>query len=201
MTPGKRLFDLIAAALLTPIVVPAVGVIAVLIWLREGRPVFYGGERMTTPERGFRLWKFRTMRPDPADSGVTGQDKAGRITPIGRVLRRWRLDELPQLWNLWRGDISVVGPRPPLRQYVERFPDIYREVLRSRPGITGLATILYGRHEARLLARTTTAEETDAVYARTCVPRKARIDLIYQRHRSFCYDLEIVAKTFLPFLR
>lgn len=201
MTPQKRLFDLLVAAILTPFVAPAVAMIAALIWLREGGPIFHAGERMTTPTRGFTLWKFRTMRPDPSDSGVTGADKANRITPLGRVLRRTRLDELPQLWNLWAGDISVVGPRPPLRQYVERFPEIYRPVLKSRPGITGLATILYNRHEQMLLARTATRDETDRVYARNCVPRKARIDLIYQRHQSLCFDIAVIAKTFLPFLR
>lgn len=201
MTPQKRLFDLFVAAILTPFVVPMVAVVALLIWSREGGPVFHTGERMTTPTRGFTLWKFRTMRPDPTDSGVTGADKADRITPLGRLLRRTRLDELPQLWNLWKGEISVVGPRPPLRQYVEQFPQIYGPVLRSRPGITGLATIIFNRHEQMLLARTRSRDETDAVYARNCVPRKARIDLIYQRHQSLCFDIAIIAKTFLPFLR
>jgi lipopolysaccharide/colanic/teichoic acid biosynthesis glycosyltransferase len=201
MTPQKRLFDLVVALLLTPVVVPMVVLVAAVIWLREGGPIFHAGERMTTPTRGFTLWKFRTMRPDPTDSGVTGRDKIGRITPLGQVLRRTRLDELLQLWNLWRGDISVVGPRPPLRSYVERFPQVYDVVLRSRPGITGLATIIYNRHEGMLLARSESAAETDAIYARACVPRKARIDLIYQRHQSICFDIEIIAKTFLPFLR
>lgn len=201
MTPQKRLFDLIAAAVLTPVVLPMVLVIALLIRLREGGPIFHKGERMHSPTRGFILWKFRTMRPDPTDSGVTGADKANRITPLGRFLRRARLDELPQLWNLWRGDISVVGPRPPLRQYVERFPEIYGRVLKSRPGITGLATIMYNRHEQMLLKRSRSRAETDAVYARNCVPRKARIDLIYQRHQSICFDIAVIAKTFLPFLR
>jgi lipopolysaccharide/colanic/teichoic acid biosynthesis glycosyltransferase len=201
MTPQKRLFDLVVAAILTPFVVPLVAVVAVLIWRREGGPIFHASERMTTPTHGFTLWKFRTMRPDPTDSGVTGADKADRITPLGRALRRSRLDELPQLWNLWRGDVSVVGPRPPLRQYVERFPQVYDSVLKSRPGITGLATILYNRHEAMLLARTSSRAETDAVYGRNCVPRKARIDLIYQRNQSLCFDMAVIAKTFLPFLR
>lgn len=201
MTPQKRLFDLAVALVLTPFVAPLVALVAALIWWREGGPVFHAGERMTTPTRGFTLWKFRTMRPDPTDSGVTGQDKADRITPLGRVLRRTRLDELPQLWNLWKGEISVVGPRPPLRQYVERFPDIYGRVLRSRPGITGLATVQYNRHEAMLLARSRSRDETDAIYARNCVPRKARLDLIYQRHQSICFDIAIIARTFLPFLR
>ena len=201
MNPAKRAFDLWTAAMITPFVVPMVLVISLVILIRDGRPVFHGGERMKTPTQGFKLWKFRTMRVDPADRGVSGGDKVGRITPTGRWLRRRRLDELPQLWNLWRGDVSVVGPRPPLRLYVERFPGIYAEVLKSRPGLTGLASIYYARHEARLLARTVSAEETDAVYARNCVPRKAHIDLMYQRNWSFCFDLNVVRKTLFPSAR
>lgn len=201
MTPRKRLFDLVVALIVTPFVAPAVAVISVLILIADGRPVFHDGERMMTPTRSFRLWKFRTMRVDPGDSGVTGRDKAARITKLGAFLRRKRLDELPQLWNLWKGEISAVGPRPPLRQYVERFPQFYDQVLKSRPGITGLATVRYNRHEAMLLSRSSSAAETDAIYARACVPRKARLDLIYQRHQSMCLDIRIIAQTFLPFLR
>jgi lipopolysaccharide/colanic/teichoic acid biosynthesis glycosyltransferase len=168
-----------------------------LLWTREGRPLFHVAERMRAPGRPFRLWKLRTMRPAPAaaDSGVSGGDKAARITALGRLLRRSRLDEIPQLWNVIRGDMSFVGPRPPLRQYVERFPDLYAQVLRSRPGITGLATLVYHGHEERLLARCATPEETDALYARACVPRKARLDLIYQRRRSLCWDLWLMMQT------
>lgn len=201
MNPAKRAFDLWTAAMITPFVVPMVLVISLVILIRDGRPIFYGGERMKSPTQGFSLWKFRTMRVDPGDRGVSGGDKHKRITPTGRWLRRRRLDELPQLWNLWRGDVSVVGPRPPLRLYVERFPEVYGEVLKSRPGLTGLASIYYSRHEQRMLARTGSAEETDAVYARNCVPRKAHIDLMYQRNWSFCFDLNVVRKTLFPSAR
>jgi len=201
MTPSKRLFDLFTACVLSVFVVPAVLVIALVILIVEGGPVFHAGERMKTLRQGFRFYKFRTMRPDPTDSGVSGADKFDRITPLGSFLRRTRLDELPQLFNLFRGDISVVGPRPPLREYVERFPDVYEQVLRSRPGITGLATIHFNRHERWLLARSRSRTETDAIYYRACIPRKARLDLIYQTHQGFCFDLMIVLKTFVPSLR
>lgn len=197
----KRAFDLWTAAMITPIVLPAVLIIALIILIRDGRPVFYGGERMKTMDQGFPLWKFRTMKVDPGDSGVSGGDKSDRITRTGRFLRKRRLDEMPQVWNIWRGDISVVGPRPPLRQYVEQFPEIYREVLKNKPGLTGFATIYYSKHEQKLLARTRTVEETDAVYARNCVPRKARIDLMYQRNWSFCFDLNVIRKTLFPSAR
>lgn len=196
MTPGKRALDLALALLLGAVL--AAPFILLLFWLRlrEGRPLFYAAERMRAPDQPFRLWKLRTMAPDPADSGVSGGDKASRITRTGRFLRRTRLDEIPQLWNVLKGDMSFVGPRPPLRQYVERFPVLYAQVLRSRPGLTGLATLRFHRHEERLLARCRTPEETDATYVRACIPRKARLDLIYQRRRTVCLDLAILAQTF-----
>ncbi len=201
MTPAKRALDLALALLLGGLL--AVPFAALLLWLRavEGRPLFHVSERMFAPGRPFRLWKLRTMRPAAGDSGVTGADKRDRITPAGRFLRRTRLDEVPQLWNVIRGEMSFVGPRPPLRQYVERFPELYARVLRSRPGITGLATLRFHGREERLLARCRTAEETDAVYARLCVPRKARLDLIYQRRRTLCWDLWLMAQTAVPALR
>lgn len=201
MTLQKRFLDIVYAMILTPFLVPAIAVFSLIILIQEGRPIFYGAERMKTPTRPFTLWKFRTMTVDPNDSGVSGGDKSARITRIGRFLRKTRMDEFPQLWNLYRGDITFVGPRPPLRQYVERFPDIYAQVLRSRPGITGLASIYYGKHEARLLRACRTPEETDAVYCRRCIPRKATLDLMYQRRQTICLDGEIILKTFVPRLR
>ncbi|ABV95837.1 sugar transferase (plasmid) [Dinoroseobacter shibae DFL 12 = DSM 16493] len=195
MTPGKRALDLILALVLGIVLGPVIAGLALWLRLSQGAPVFHAAERMTTPERGFTLWKFRTMTVAAADSGVSGGDKAARITPAGRWLRRTRLDELPQLWNILRGDLSFVGPRPPLREYVERFPELYGRVLRSRPGVTGLATLTYHAHEERLLAACADPAETDAVYARACVPRKARLDLIYAAHRSVCFDLVLIART------
>jgi lipopolysaccharide/colanic/teichoic acid biosynthesis glycosyltransferase len=159
--------------------------------------VFYVAERMKAPGQPFALWKLRTMRTaDPgSNSGVSGGDKAGRVTATGRLLRRTRLDEVPQLWNVLKGDMSFVGPRPPLREYVERFPQIYARVLQSRPGITGLASLHFHRHEEWLLAQCSTPEETDAVYVRRCIPRKARLDLIYQKRRSIWLDLCLMLET------
>ena len=150
---------------------------------------------MKTPDQSFNLWKLRTMTVVEGDQGVSGGNKRSRITETGAWLRARRLDEFPQLWNILRGDLSFVGPRPPLREYVERFPNIYQEVLKSRPGVTGLATIRFHKHEDRLLSRCQTPEETDDVYCRVCVPRKARLDLIYQRHQSTCYDFDLVFQT------
>ena len=195
MTWRKRLFDLFFVTLLIVILGPIL--LMILIWLlvKEGRPVFYLADRMTTPSRSFRLWKLRTMTVVSEDSGVSGGDKAARITKTGTWLRSKRLDEFPQLWNILKGDLSFVGPRPPLRQYVEANPELYAKVLKSRPGVTGLASIAYHKHEAALLARCQTPEETDAVYSRICVPAKARLDLIYQRHQNMCFDFDLVFQT------
>ena len=195
MTPAKRAMDILLALLLVALLALPFGLF--LLWLRvtQGAPVFYVAERMRAPGRPFRLWKLRTMTLAPPDGGVSGGDKASRITPTGRFLRRSRLDEVPQLWNILIGDMSFVGPRPPLRAYVERFPGLYAQVLRSRPGVTGLATLTFHRHEERLLAACQTPADTDAVYARRCVPRKAHIDLIYQRRRSLGLDLALMAQT------
>ncbi len=195
MTPGKRLLDLTLAFLLAVVLAGPAIVIALWILVRDGRPVFYLSERMRSPDRAFQLWKFRTMRVVSDDSGVSGGDKQSRITPTGRFLRRTRLDEIPQLWNVLKGDMSFVGPRPPLRQYVERFPAIYRQVLKSRPGVTGLATLHFHRHEERLLRSCRTPEETNRVYEQRCIPRKAQLDLIYQRRQTLCLDLLLILKT------
>ncbi len=197
MTFDKRLFDVVLAVLIAALLAVPFAVLVLVLLVKEGRPVFYVAERMRAPGRPFHLWKLRTMTVVPENAGVSGGDKAQRITPTGRFLRKTRLDEVPQLWNVLRGDMSFVGPRPPLRDYVERFPGIYAEVLKSRPGITGLATITFHRHEEWLLAQCATAAETDAVYVRRCVPQKARIDLIYQARRSLCFDLHLMFQTFM----
>ena len=201
MTPAKRIFDILVALLLGALLAVPVVLTALVILIMDGRPVFYISERMKTPTQGFRLIKFRTMKTVAADSGVSGGDKATRVTRTGRFLRRSRLDEVPQLLNVLRGDISFVGPRPPLRQYVERFPDLYAQVLQSRPGVTGLASVYFHAHEEFLLAKAQDAAETDAIYARACVPRKARLDLIYQRQHNLCMDAMIMLKTVFKGLR
>lgn len=195
MTWRKRIFDLFFASLLVIILGPIILWLIWKIWRGQGGPIFYAAERMKGPQTPFKLYKFRTMTVVDEDQGVSGAHKASRVTPMGAKLRAKRLDEFPQLWNILKGDLSFVGPRPPLREYVERFPDIYGEVLKSRPGVTGLATIRFHKHEDALLSRCKTAEETDDVYTRICVPRKARLDLIYQRHQSTCYDFDLVFQT------
>ncbi|WP_297773559.1 sugar transferase [uncultured Roseovarius sp.] len=192
MTPAKRAFDIGLALVLLLVLWPFILGIALLIALIDGRPIFYLSERMKTPETPFCLWKFRTMRVVANDTGVSSGYKKHRVTKLGKRLRASRLDELPQLLNVLRGDMSFVGPRPPLRCYVDACPDIYGEVLSKRPGITGLATLVYHRTEEQLLSACNTAESTENTYFNRCIPRKARLDLIWARHQSLCYDIRLI---------
>ena len=201
MTPAKYLLDLICAIALAIVLSPFIIVVAILILVLDGRPIFYISERMKTQTEGFDLIKFRTMKTVSEDSGVSGGDKSNRITRTGAFLRGARLDEVPQLWNVLRGDISFIGPRPPLRQYVERYPEIYSKVLKSRPGISGLASIYFHAHEEYLLTNAASREETDAIYSRACIPRKARLDLIYQERRNVCMDVSLMLKSVIKQLR
>lgn len=192
MSLSKRLFDLGLLAVFSIVLVPVLLVLVIYLLAKQGAPVFYGSVRMRDTQQAFTLWKLRSMTFDAADQGVSGGDKNGRVTAVGRVLRRSRMDELPQMLNILLGDISFVGPRPPLPAYVARYPDIYQQVLRSRPGITGLASLVFASHEEKLLARCQTAAQTDATYVRRCIPRKARLDLIYQKHQSLAVDAWLV---------
>ncbi len=193
---AKRIADLILAAALA---IPAMGILAVLYLLASvahGRPVLYFGERVRAPGRTFRLVKLRTMTACPTgEQRALGGDLRHRVTPFGAWLRRTRLDELPQLWNVVRGDMSFVGPRPPLQRFVEAAPAAYAEVLRNRPGITGLATVMVCTREERLLAHCRTPAESESVYLRRCLPVKLRIDRIYHRRRSLALDAYVIYLT------
>jgi lipopolysaccharide/colanic/teichoic acid biosynthesis glycosyltransferase len=194
---AKRPFDLFFAFVLGLAVSPLLIYIAWQIKRDSDGPVFYVSERMKTPAQGFGLLKFRTMAvvDDAQNSGVTGANKDDRITEYGAYLRRKRLDELPQFWNIFLGHMSFVGPRPPLREYVERFPDIYNEVLKDKPGVTGLASLTYSKKETALLERCTSAAETDQVYTTKCIPAKAKLDLMYQANYRPCLDYWIICAT------
>ena len=197
----KRLFDIIVALTIVILVLPLIALVSLIILLRDGRPVFYVSERMKSLEQGFALLKFRTMRSDKKDMGATGAHKNNRITKTGLVLRRSRIDEIPQLWNILVGDMSFVGPRPPLRRYIEKFPELYSKVLHNRPSVTGLASVYFHKHEEWLLRNAMSAEETEEIYCRICIPRKARLDLIYQERQSLCMDIMLMLKTVVIRLR
>lgn len=201
MTFLKRLFDLVCGVGLSIVLSPVILLIVIIIYMRDGRPIFHISERMKTVDQPFQLVKFRTMTPSNDDSGVSGGDKDTRITTTGLLIRQKRLDEIPQLWNILKGDMSFVGPRPPLQEYTKKYPEIYGEVLKSRPGVTGLASAHFHKHEEYLLSKCISRQETDEVYSRLCIPRKAKLDLIYQNKRSICFDVSIMLKTVFKSLR
>ncbi|MDO5605714.1 MAG: sugar transferase [Paracoccus sp. (in: a-proteobacteria)] len=196
----KRVVDIVLALILLVLLAIPMAVVAFLLMVTQGRPVFYSGRRMKAPGQPFRQYKFRTMVLVDDDGGATGAHKHWRITPLGRFLRRSRIDELPQLFNILIGDMSFVGPRPPLPEYVDRFPSLYAAVLKARPGVTGLATLIYHRHEDRIMARCKTAEETDRAYYARCLPTKLRIELVYRRAASPRLDMWIMWKTLLALI-
>jgi len=193
----KRTFDIVFALVLLVIAIPILCVLFVVVAIKDGRPFIYSDRRMKSPNQEFNLYKIRTMStvPESENTGVSGGDKTSRISPLGHMLRRTRLDELPQLFNVLIGDMSFVGPRPPSPQYVTRFPNIYANVLQNKPGITGLASVMYHSHEEMILRDTSTAMETDQVYVRRSIPRKASLDLLYQSNQSVPLDIYILYLT------
>ena len=187
------------ALILLPVVFPLLVLLYVVVVAAQGRPFLYASERMRDVSTPFSLLKIRTMHssPDGQAQSALGGHARNRITPLGGILRKTRLDELPQIFNVLRGDIRFIGPRPPLRRYVEEFPDLYARLLeQTPPGITGLATVMLHGREERLLARCRTAAETDDVYRRRCIPIKARLDLLYCRRRCLWLNLMILWRTF-----
>lgn len=195
MRANKRILDLVLVVILSAILVVPFSILLIVMIFKDGFPLFYVAKRMKGIGQPFCLWKLRTMTVSDAEIGVSGGDKVWRITPLGAFIRRARMDEVPQLWNVLKGDMSFVGPRPPLPEYVERFPEIYVKVLKSPTGITGLASLKYHGVEERILAACQTAEETDRAYAEICVPAKARLDLLYQKNWSICLDLKLIWET------
>lgn len=192
-------FDRIMACLLLPVVLPIIAVLFIVVLVIQGRPFLFASERMRTADDAFYLYKIRTMHPPGHgdQEGALGGYLNSRVTPLGVWLRRLRLDELPQIFNVIRGDIRFIGPRPPLRKHVTACPRRYRRLLSmTPPGITGLATVTVHAREENLLAACRTAEETESVYQRRCLPVKLRLDMIYQKNRCLMLDLLILWRTF-----
>lgn len=195
MTPAKRLFDLTLSLLMLPVLLPLIIGVAAIQLVTEGRPIFYRAERMKSPTQAFTMLKFRSMTEVDGEAGVSGGDKAQRVTRLGWFLRRSRFDELPQIFNVLAGDMSLVGPRPQSREFVERFHNLYDDILSVPPGVTGLDSVTIYRYEGRLLSRCATPEETDRVYTRRCLPLRHRLNLIYIANRSAGLDLWIIWQT------
>jgi lipopolysaccharide/colanic/teichoic acid biosynthesis glycosyltransferase len=166
-----RLFDIAAATMLGSVLLPLGLAIAVAIRVEDGRPVFFSQQRGGKDGEAFRLWKFRSLQTGSKDPERPGD----YVTRVGRFLRRWALDELPQLWNVIRGDMSLVGPRPAPLDQIEAYGDRERVRLRVRPGLTGWAQI----------------------HGRNAIPWSERIehDLWYVRNRSLTLDCRILLRT------
>ncbi len=188
----KRTFDLVVSALALAVLSPLFLVIAALIKAGDGGPVFYRGVRVGLHGRLFRMFKFRAMVLD-ADrvGGPSTADDDPRITRVGRSLRKYKLDELPQLISVFRADMSLVGPRPEVEQYVRLYTGEERVILSLRPGITDWAT-LWNPDEGAVLAGSADPERTYLEHIR---PQKIRLQLEYVRGRSFRTDLWILAQT------
>jgi lipopolysaccharide/colanic/teichoic acid biosynthesis glycosyltransferase len=188
----KRAFDIFLAFVGLVLLLPLLALAALLIKLESPGPVFFKQERIGRNFRPFWIYKFRTMVQEASvhDSLITvGADR--RITRVGRILRKTKLDEVPQLINILRGEMTIVGPRPELRHYVELFRRDYEEILKVRPGLTDLASLKY-RDEATLLA---TAENPEAEYMNHVLPDKIRLAKDYLHHSSFIFDLSLILRT------
>jgi lipopolysaccharide/colanic/teichoic acid biosynthesis glycosyltransferase len=189
---AKRGVDLLLAGLGVVVLSPVYVVVAALVALDSPGPVFFRQTRLGRGFRPFRIIKFRTMVTDAERRGgklSVGADP--RITRVGRGLRRLKLDELPQLLNVLAGDMSLVGPRPEVPEYVERFRSEYADILTVRPGMTDLASLKY-RDESALLAA---AADPAAEYVRVILPDKIRLAREYVRRSSLRLDLSLILRT------
>lgn len=188
---SKRALDLAVGAQAIGFTLPLWLLVALGVRLTSPGPVFHAGKRVGKDGRLFAMYKFRTMRAgaDRQGPAVTGAADS-RVTPSGRILRRAKLDELPQLLNVMRGEMSLVGPRPEAPRYVELYDARQRQVLTVRPGITGPTQLVY-RYEEQMLHH----EDVEQHYVAEIMPRKLEMDLEYVRTRSFVGDLRLLLAT------
>lgn len=192
----KRAFDILCSFLGLTVLSPVLLVVSVLVAVTSPGGVFFRQERIGKDGKPFRIFKFRSMRKDNAGLKITtGNDS--RITPVGRFLRKSKIDELPQLINVLVGDMSFVGPRPEVADYVNLYTPYQRQVLLVRPGITGLASIRF-RNENDLL---TASEDPNRTYIEKIMPRKIELDLEYIPHASVFYDIKLIFQTFAAVIK
>ncbi len=190
--PGlPRWFDALAAAAGLAVLSPVFAVIATAIKLSDGGQVLYRQRRVGQGFCLFFVYKFRTMLPngDRMGAGVTWADDP-RVTRLGRLLRQFKLDELPQLLNVLRGEMALVGPRPEVPEYVERFRAKYSQLLRGRPGITDPATLEFSNEEELL-----SGADFEQTYVSEILPKKLALSLGYFDHRTWKTDLAVVLRT------
>lgn len=194
----KRIFDIVASGFGLLVMSPVFLILAIWIKLDSKGPVFYRQVRVGRKNRDFRIFKFRSMRVGADKMGlitVGGHDP--RVTRSGYFIRKYKLDEFPQLINVFIGDMSLVGPRPEVRKYVDLYTSEQMQVLDVRPGVTSLAYIRY-RNENELLEK---VEDSDQYYINVVMQDKLAIDLEYIRNVSFGYDIRLVFQTFWEIIR
>lgn len=188
----KRAFDIVFSLAALLLIAPLLLLIAVVIKLNAPGPVFYRGARIRRFGRPFRIFKFRTMVVNAEEiGGPSTADDDPRITRLGRLLRKYKLDELPQFINVLKGEMSIVGPRPEVPQYVEMYSQEEEEILTVRPGITDWAS-LWDIDEGAVLEGSQDPEKT---YLEEIRPEKIRLQLEYVHNHSLWVDLKIIAKT------
>lgn len=189
----KYLFDRLMSLIGLLVLWPVLAVVAVLIRIKmPGGPVIFKQKRVGRDGRLFTMYKFRSMTVGHGGSSVSVAGES-RITPLGAKLRRYKLDELPELWNVLIGDMSFVGPRPDVPGYADQLKGTDREVLRLRPGITGPASLKYRDEEELLAGQSDPQKYNDEVI----FPDKVRINLYYLHHYSFIKDIEMIICTVL----
>ncbi|MFB2971785.1 sugar transferase [Aerosakkonema sp. BLCC-F183] len=188
---GKRIFDFTAAFLGLIIFAIPIGIIGIIIWVTDGRPILFTQQRVGKAGKLFHIKKFRTMYVRKEEDSTITVAGDQRITPIGRYLRRFKLDELPQLWNVLVGEMSFVGPRPDVPGYADKLQGEERKLLLLRPGITGPATLAY-RNEEEILANVSDPIQynDEVIY-----PDKVRKNLEYLEKASFWQDLAYIYQT------
>ncbi len=194
----RRVLDFVLAGVGLLAVLPLV--LGLAIWIRLDSPgsPFYSQIRIGRNGRPFRLYKLRSMRPVAGlESGLTQGNDDPRITRAGRWMRRTKLDELPQLWNVLRGDMAFVGPRPEVPEFVARYTPAQREVLRARPGLTDPAS-LAAFDEGEELAR---VDDPEAHYLEVIMPRKVADQIAYLRSRTLASDAALIAHTIARIFR
>jgi lipopolysaccharide/colanic/teichoic acid biosynthesis glycosyltransferase len=188
--PWNRTVDVGCATAGLIVLLPLFCLIAVAIKLDDGGPVFFAQDRMGKSFRHFRVWKFRSMVAGADRCGLLTAPADSRLTRIGRLLRHYKLDELPQLFNVLTGDMQLVGARPEVERYVQMFRPQYAVILQDRPGITDPASLAY-RREDRILS----PNRMEQQYVEEILPAKLKLSLDYQQRRSFLSDVGILLRT------
>lgn len=194
----KRLLDIFISFIALIFLSPLLIIISFVIMLSSGRPIFYSQERVGKDWKRFRIIKFRTMvtEADRIGPGISSEDDE-RITKFGKFLRKYKLDELPQLLNVFVGEMSLIGPRPEIPKYAEFYKDDYSKILKLKPGITDYASVNY-RNEAALLNG---KSEGESFYLTKILPEKISLYKKYLRDASFTTDLKIILSTIKAIFR